>query len=254
MERAAAERAGNFRYNPNASQHYRSGTMDDLTDSKYYADLARKWASNPEDTVVMDGEYSAKHYALKARQAAAVIENMTATAATLATGQDAYANWDKTTGTMTFGIPRGIEGFSPYISDGSDGNTSGNWVDSNGDTGIPATGSGSGGGIPEAPADGKTYGRKDKGWVEVTGGGLPEGDLDMKDYKVINLKAGDAPMDGVNFKQLTDLSQRVDGIENITGSARRGPITISTDSPSGVPVQNEEWVQIGTVDKGAKLN
>jgi hypothetical protein len=36
---------------------------------------------------------------------------------------------------------------------------------------IRVTNSGGGGGIPEAPLDGKTYGRKDAGWVELAGGG-----------------------------------------------------------------------------------
>lgn len=35
----------------------------------------------------------------------------------------------------------------------------------------PVEDGGSGGGIPEAPVDGKTYGRKDAAWAEVTSGG-----------------------------------------------------------------------------------
>ncbi|HDF8527422.1 TPA: hypothetical protein PEP05_000765 [Vibrio parahaemolyticus] len=90
-------------------------------------------------------------------------------------------------------------------------------------------------------------------WGRPTGG-LPEGDLDLKNNKVTNLKAGESPLEGVNFQQLTEVNSRVDSIENITGSARRGPITVSTESPSGVPVQFEEWVQIGDVDGGVTMN
>jgi hypothetical protein len=42
-----------------------------------------------------------------------------------------------------------------------------------------------GGGIPEAPIDGKTYGRKDAGWTQVTGGtggGIPEAPNDGNPY------------------------------------------------------------------------
>ena len=82
-------------------------------------------------------------------------------------------------------------------------------------------------------------------------GGLPDGDIDLTNHKIENLAAGSSPLEAVNYQQLTDLTNRVKGIENISGSARRGPITISTQSPSGVPVQFEEWVQIGDVDSGA---
>jgi hypothetical protein len=44
----------------------------------------------------------------------------------------------------------------------------------------------SAGGVPEAPSDGKTYGRKDEGWVEITGGGggggIPEAPADGRVY------------------------------------------------------------------------
>ena len=36
---------------------------------------------------------------------------------------------------------------------------------------FPASEGGTGGGIPEAPIDGKQYGRQDATWTEVTGGG-----------------------------------------------------------------------------------
>ena len=36
-------------------------------------------------------------------------------------------------------------------------------------------------GVPEAPIDGQTYGRKDAGWV-VGGGGVPEAPVDGQQY------------------------------------------------------------------------
>lgn len=43
---------------------------------------------------------------------------------------------------------------------------------------------GGGGGIPEAPSDGKVYGRKDESWAEIIGdgGGIPEAPVDGKHY------------------------------------------------------------------------
>lgn len=102
--------------NPNVSQHYRSSTPQDLYDAKYYASLAEAWANEDENVVVLNGEYSAKHYAIKAEKAADVLENMTASAKSVSSQQEAKAVWDKTTGNMSFEIPSGVDG-----ADGADG-------------------------------------------------------------------------------------------------------------------------------------
>lgn len=48
------------------------------------ASLAEKWASNPEDAVVAEGEYSAKHYAAKAAASASAASGSASAAATSA--------------------------------------------------------------------------------------------------------------------------------------------------------------------------
>lgn len=90
--------------------------------------------------------------------------------------------------------------------------------------------------------------------AEGSGGQALWGQLDMHRYKIVNLEAGQNPRDAVNNSQLTELSQRVDYIENLKGTNRRGPITISTDAPTSVPQQYEEWVMIGDVDNDAVYN
>ncbi|QPP19722.1 tail fibers protein [Vibrio phage vB_VpP_DE17] len=80
------------------------------------------------------------------------------------------------------------------------------------------------------------------------------GDLDMHRYRVRNMAQGTENRDAVTFLQLKEVADRVTAIENIKGTNRRGPITISTQSPDTVPVQYEEWVMIGDVDNGAFVN
>ncbi|MFS5116480.1 phage tail fiber protein [Streptococcus agalactiae] len=80
------------------------------------------------------------------------------------------------------------------------------------------------------------------------------GDLDMHRYRVRNMARGTDNRDAVTFLQLKEVADRVTAIENIKGTNRRGPITISTKSPDTVPVQYEEWVMIGDVDNGAFVN
>ena len=50
-------------------------------------------------------------------------------------------------------------------------------IDEDGNIGVFGAGAGTGGGVPEAPADGKQYGRQNKQWTEVenTGNSLPGG-------------------------------------------------------------------------------
>lgn len=113
--------------NPNVSQHYRSSTIGDINDSKYYATLARAWANEDEDVVVLDGEYSAKHYSIKARKEADSLRNFTAVAVSLPASQEAYAKWDKPSSTMTFGIPSGTDGVDGAI--GPEGTSDNNLSD-----------------------------------------------------------------------------------------------------------------------------
>ncbi|ATI19069.1 putative tail fiber protein [Vibrio phage vB_VpaP_KF2] len=76
----------------------------------------------------------------------------------------------------------------------------------------------------------------------------------MHRYRVRNMAQGTENRDAVTFLQLKEVADRVTAIENIKGTNRRGPITISTKSPDTVPVQYEEWVMIGDVDNGAFVN
>jgi hypothetical protein len=84
------------------------------------AELARKWADNPEDTAVKDNEYSAFHWALKSRAAATLaeevaenihwIEELQTAADRVDFGQWPYALYDPALNLMTFGIPEGPPG------------------------------------------------------------------------------------------------------------------------------------------------
>lgn len=88
------------------------------------------------------------------------------------------------------------------------------------------------------------------------GSGLSDfyGDLDMHRYRVRNMAQGTDNRDAVTFLQLKEVADRVTAIENIKGTNRRGPITISTRSPDTVPTQYEEWVMVGDVDSGAVIH
>jgi len=56
------------------------GTGDGKSDSSIGSvDLARRWAEEDEDIVVADSEYSAKHYAAKAKAAVGSIITVSAT-------------------------------------------------------------------------------------------------------------------------------------------------------------------------------
>lgn len=90
--------------------------------------------------------------------------------------------------------------------------------------------------------------------AEGSGGGELWGQLDMHRYKIVNLEAGQNPRDAVNVSQVQELSERIEYIENLKGTNRRGPITISTLAPTGVPQQYAEWVMIGDVVNGAVYN
>ena len=97
---------------------------------------ARAWAENPEDVEVdptgYPGEYSARHHAAKAAEKAGEIQNLTASATGLAAGDPPTADYNPATGELAFGIPAGAD-----------------W--------------------PDAPNDGKVYGRKDLSYVEAVG-------------------------------------------------------------------------------------
>lgn len=68
---------------------------------------------------------------------------------------------------------------------------------------------GGGGGIPEAPEDGKTYGRKDAAWAEITGGGGGGGsDGDGSLYEVIEF-SGVSSVDVESFAGLDDPEVRL---------------------------------------------
>lgn len=94
----------------NVSQHYRNSSPSVVGDSKYYATLSEAWANEDEDVVVLNGEYSSKHYSLKAKEESDKLFNLEAVATTSAPGTEASADWDRGTATMTFTIPRGDVG------------------------------------------------------------------------------------------------------------------------------------------------
>jgi hypothetical protein len=62
--------AGNASASAGASAASASAAAGSASDAEDSAELSRKWAENPEDTVVADGGYSALHWSLKAVQAA----------------------------------------------------------------------------------------------------------------------------------------------------------------------------------------
>ncbi len=96
--------------NSNVSQHYRNSTLEDLKDSKYYATLSKAWANEEEDVEVLDGEFSSKHYAQKAKEESDNLLNMKAEITTLTPDQDATIDWDREDSTLSFGIPQGEKG------------------------------------------------------------------------------------------------------------------------------------------------
>lgn len=79
---------------------------------------------------------------------------------------------------------------------------------------------GGGGGIPDAPSDGKIYGRKDAAWEEVVGGG---------GNSAVQTEAGDytiSPGDNGHYIRLTNASAKT--------------ISIDLDSTTALPA-NGEW-------------
>jgi hypothetical protein len=89
-------------------------------DAENSAELAHKWADNPEDAAVENGEFSAFHWALKSRASAELaeevaehihfIEELQTAADRVDFGQWPYALYNQTLNLLTFGIPEGPPG------------------------------------------------------------------------------------------------------------------------------------------------
>ena len=188
---------------------------------------ARAWAENPEDVLVdpvgYPGEYSAKHWAAKAEDAAGEIKDVSAQANTLPAGDDATASYDEATGVLSFGIPRGEKGDKGDKGDkGNKGDKGDDW--------------------PDAPADGKIYGRENGGYSEAAGkkyvdDRIAEGVRTLRSFGAV----GDATQDsgGGNFAGTDDTAAIQSACTWMTGAKGRildgeGRQYLLTDTVSGI--------------------
>lgn len=110
--------------------------------------------------------------------------------------------------------------------------------DSNGNVNVSG---GGGGGIPDAPVDGKTYGRRNASWAEVgSGGGIPDAPIDGKAY---NRKDGtwSEAVDTASFATKSDILGMVKTV-NGAGADSLGAVNI----PVGIgdaPNDGKEYVR-----------
>lgn len=98
---------------------------------------------------------------------------------------------------------------------------------------------GGGSGIPDAPSDGKLYGRKDATWEEVTGGG---GAVDSVNGRTgaVTLTAADTPSPVVTLSGTAyDMGDLTPGAWHVFTSGSAVTITVEDDSVEPVPANAE---------------
>ena len=118
-------------------------------------------------------------------------------------------------------------------------------ADGTGEVTINATGGG-GGGIPEAPTDGKTYGRNNASWTEVTGGGgggIPEAPTDGKLYGRQNSGWSEVTATG-------GVTKITAGSDNVTLSPSEGTGDVEITVAAGGPKGDAATVDVGTTTTG----
>lgn len=122
---------------------------------------------------------------------------------------------------------------------------------------IPENSSEPGGGIPEAPEDGKTYGRKDANWAEVVPGDL---DISGTQRQIIGFdENGNPVVVTLGWKQLSDLPVPPTFSNGVyvgtafqpDGSALFAFIELAIDSPNSLAKPNAIPIyQAGTIGTG----
>ncbi|PHX05504.1 tail fiber protein [Vibrio splendidus] len=123
-------------------------------------------------------------------------------ATTLQAGSQATVTWDRSTGTVTLGIPKGDPGIK-------------------GDPGKNSTGTGTGTGTS-------------------TGVEIGKSDLDLKGHKILNLLAGNDTGQAVNYDQLDDVLDKIKKLERAISDSRPSvaPTPLNLGMWSGSDLQN----------------
>ncbi len=164
------------------------------------------YAAGYGDTIAIE-HHTLKYFGLKHVDVANVVVN----GATFTTAEDAVAAINSLDiWVENEGGGSGGGGIPEAPLDGKQyGRQSGTWTETTG---------GGGGGIPEAPEDGKTYGRKDGAWSEVSGGSGGG-------------TAADVTVDNSGFENLTgsNVQEVLNDIDNKIGQGGGNTVTYDAD-------------------------